>query len=59
MAFVRNTTLGIFVFNLSEQLDNKPVIKYYKNGKPCGESYPFPLSHKDNLPALYSDSFVP
>ena len=46
-AFVRNATLGIFVFNLSEQLDDKPEIKYYKNGRPCGESYKFPISHKD------------
>ena len=46
-AFVRNATLGIFVFNLSEQLDDKPEIKYYKNGQPCGESYKFPLSHKE------------
>ena len=47
-AFVRNATLGIFVINLSEQLDDKPEIKYYKDGKPCGdESYRFPLSHKE------------
>ena len=46
-AFVKNATLGIFVFNLSEPLDAKPAIKYYKNGKPCGESYRFPLSHKE------------
>ena len=46
-AFVRNATLGIFVFNLSEQLDDKPEIKYYKNGQPCGKSYKFPLSHKE------------
>ena len=46
-AFVRNATLGIFVFNLSERLDDKPETKYYKNGRPCGESYKFPLSHKD------------
>ena len=46
-AFVRNATLCIFVFNLSEQLDDKPETKYYKNGQPCGESYKFPLSHKE------------
>ena len=46
-AFVRNASLGIFVFNLSEQLDDKPEIKYYKNGQPCGKSYKFPLSHKE------------
>ena len=46
-AFVRNATLGIFVINLSEQLDSKPEIKYYKNGRPCGKSYKFPLSHKE------------
>ena len=46
-AFVRNATLGIFVFNLSEQLDDKPEVKYYKNGQPCGESYKFPLGHKE------------
>ena len=46
-AFVRNATLGIFVFNLSEQLDDKPEVKYYKNGQPCGQSYEFPLSHKE------------
>ena len=45
-AFVRNASLGIFVFNLSEHLDDKPDFKYYKNGQPCGESYKFPLSHK-------------
>ena len=45
-AFVRNATFGIFVLNLSEQLDDKPEIKYYKNGQPCGDSYKFPLSHK-------------
>ena len=46
-AFIKNATLGIFVINLSEQLDIKPEIKYYKNGKPCGESYKFPFSHKE------------
>ena len=46
-AFVKNAMLGIFVFNLSESLDAKPEIKYYKNGEPCGESYQFPLSHKE------------
>ena len=46
-AFVKNATLGIFVFNLSENLDKKPVIRYYKNGEQCGESYEFPLSHKE------------
>ena len=46
-AFVKNATLGIFVINLSDQLDDKPEIKYYKNGKPCGESYKFLLNHKE------------
>ena len=46
-AFVKNATLGIFVFNLSESLDAKPEIKYYKNGEPCDKSYQFPLSHKE------------
>ena len=46
-AFVRNATLGIFVLNLSEQLEDKPDVKYYKNGQPCGKSYKFPLSHKE------------
>ena len=46
-AFIKNVSLGIFVFKLSEQLDDKPKIDYYKNGKPCGEPYKFPLSHKE------------
>ena len=46
-AFIRNTTLGIFVFRLSDRLDDKPRIEYYKGGKPLGEPYPFPMSHKE------------
>ena len=71
-AFVKNATLGIFVFNLSESLDAKPEIKYYKNGEPCDKSYQFPLSHKEifqhcvqtilslsSTPTPHSDSSLP
>ena len=47
-AFLRNATLGIFVFRLCDQLDDKPQIEYYgEDGKSLGESYPFPMSHKE------------
>ena len=47
-AFLRNATLGIFVFRLCDQLDNKPQIEYYgEDGRCLGESYPFPMSHKE------------
>ena len=43
-AFIRNTTLGIFVFRLSDRLDDKPQIEY---GKQLCKSYSFPMSHKE------------
>ena len=47
-AFLRSATLGIFVFRLCDQLDDKPQIEYYgEDGKPLGESYSSPLSHKE------------
>ena len=46
-AFVRNATLGIFVFRLSDRLDDKPEIEYYRGGTPLGEPYSFPMSHKE------------
>ena len=46
-AFIRSTTLGIFVFKLSDRLDDKPMVEYYENGERIGESYSFPMSHKE------------
>ena len=37
-AFIRNTTVTMFVLKLSERLDQQPIIEYYEKGKRCGDA---------------------
>ena len=47
-AFIRNTTAGVFVSKLSEELSHHPLVDCYdQNGKMCGKSFPSPLSNED------------
>ena len=39
-AFIRNTTVTMFVLKLSERLDQQPIIEYYEKGKRCGDALP-------------------
>ena len=39
-AFIRNTTVTMFVLKLSERLDQQPIIEYYEEGKRCGNALP-------------------
>ena len=39
-AFIRNTTVTMFVLKLSERLDQQPMIEYYEEGKRCGDALP-------------------
>ena len=49
-AFIRNTTLTIFVMKLSERLDDHPVIKYYdENGQLCGKPFHHALTNEQML----------
>ena len=49
-AFIRNTTVTIFVMKLSERLDEHPMIKYFdKNGELCGKPYRHSLSNDQML----------
>eukprot|EP00731_Ephydatia_muelleri_P008393 Em0004g731a len=48
--FIRNTTVAIFVLNISEELSQCPVIKCCgDDGKPFDKSYQSHLSHKQIL----------
>ena len=47
--FVPNTGVSIFVFKLSEELSEHPMIEYYVDGKPVGKPYQSPLSHEQIL----------
>ena len=49
-AFVQDVSAILFAVNLSESLDHTPMIYFYgKDGKPVGESYQSPSSHKQVL----------
>ena len=49
-AFIRNTTVTIFVMKLSERLDDHPVIKYYdENGQLCGKPFHHALTNEQML----------
>lgn len=48
--FVQNTSVTVFVLNLSETLSHYPTIEYYgSDGKPIGKAYQSPLSHEQIL----------
>ena len=48
--FVHNTSLVMFVFNVSEPLNKNPMIEYYDSkGQPVGEPYTSYLSHREIL----------
>ena len=48
--FVPNTSVVIFVFKLSEGLDQKPIVEYYgPEGHPIGDKCESFLTHKEIL----------
>ena len=47
--FVQNTSVVLFVFKLSEGLDEKPTIEYYGPDGPIGGSYKSYLTHREIL----------
>ena len=48
--FVPNTSVVIFVFKLSESLEQKPMLEYYgPDGRPIGDRYESYLTHKEIL----------
>ena len=48
-AFIRNSTVTMFVLKLSERLDQQPMIEYYKEGKSCGDALPCHLRNDQIL----------
>ena len=48
-AFIRNTTVTMFVLKLSERLDQQPIIEYYEEGKRCGDALPCYLQNDQIL----------
>ena len=48
-AFIRNTTVTMFVLKLSERLDQQPMIEYYEEGKRCGNALPCRLRNDQIL----------
>ena len=48
-AFIRNTTVTMFVLKLSERLDQQPMIEYYEEGKRCGDALPCRLRNDQIL----------
>ena len=49
-AFVQDVSAILFAVNLSESLDHTPMIHFYgQDGKPVGEPYQSPSSHKQVL----------
>ena len=48
-AFIRNTTVTMFVLKLSERLDQQPMIEYYEEGKRCGDPLPCRLRNDQIL----------
>ena len=48
--FVPNTSVVVFVFKLSEGLDQKPIVEYYgPDGRPIGDKCESYLTHKEIL----------
>ena len=47
--FIHNTSVVIFVFKLSEGLDQKPTVEYYGSEGSLGEKYVSYLTHKEIL----------
>ena len=46
--FLPNTSVVIFVFKLTESLDQKPIVEYYgPDGRPIGDSRESYLTHKE------------
>ena len=48
-AFLRHTSVCLFVANLSEELSNRPKIEYYEDGKPVGEPVLCPFTNEQML----------
>ena len=48
-AFLRHTSVCLFVTNLSEELGNRPKIEYYEDGKPVGEPILCPFTNEQML----------
>ncbi len=44
--FIHHISLGIITVKLNERLDHRPMVQYYKDGQPLGESYKSCYSHK-------------
>ena len=47
--FIHDTSVVIFVFKLSERLDQKPIVEYYGSEGSLGEKYVSYLTHKEIL----------
>ena len=47
--FIHNTSIVIFVFKLSEGLDQKPTVEYYGSHCPIGDKYVSYLTHNEIL----------
>ena len=48
-AFLRHTSVCLFVANLSEELSNRPKIEYFENGKPVGQPVLCPFTNEQML----------
>ena len=48
-AFLRHTSVYLFVANLSEELSHRPKIEYFENGKPVGELVLCPFTNEEML----------
>ena len=48
-AFLRHTSVCLFVANLSEELSHRPKIEYYEDGKPVGEPVVCPFTNEQML----------
>ena len=48
-AFIKGTSVCIFVFKLSENLDHRPLVEYWVDGTKVGKPYEHPLSNKQIL----------
>ena len=46
-AFLKDTSAGVFVINLSEELSDHPLMELYDNGTKCGDSYRSPLTNEE------------
>ena len=45
-AFLNDTSASVFVFNLSEELSDHPLMELYDAGTRCGKSYRSPLTNE-------------